>query len=681
MLEITSDDIAALNDEDLRALLGRLCEAELRSRELSTLAATWGGNQNAPDGGIDVRVKILDGAAPGGFIPRANIGFQVKKTDFTPGLVTTEMRPQGDLRPSIVELIRESGAYIIASSGSDCSDSALTDRLERMRSAVAEVAGQESLHLDFYDRNRLATWTRGHAGIAVWVRQKIGRGISGWQSYGSWTKSPEGTADEYLLDEAARLHTGRADERGIDVVQGIDRIRDILRNARGVVRLAGLSGVGKTRLVQALFDERLGERPLNSASAIYTDMSDNPSPQPAGMVSDLMALRTRAIVVVDNCAPDLHRRVTELCRAHESSVSVITLEYDVQDDEPEGSDVFRLKPSSVELVSKLVARRFPEISKADVNTIAEFSGGNARVALALSERLGRNESIAGLQDEELFRRLFHQRQSHDDSLLKAAQACALLYSFQGDAISGDRAELPKIGRLIGMTPEQLFAKVAQLKRRDLIQRRSVWRAILPHAIANRLAAMALRELPTELIEKNFNTERLLKSFSRRLSYLHESDEAKRIAAKWLSSGGLLSQVGRLDEAGLAMFINIAPVVPEATLAAIERVLSGSNAGGLRDSSRRDRIGMLLCSIAYDASLFDRCVEVMVRLDISRLLEGRTNSYDLLDALFHILLSGTHAAIEQRAAAVIDPCLVNYLAVSVLLFGRMIVRVEIGSAGR
>jgi hypothetical protein len=30
---------------------------------------------------------------------------------------------------------------------------------------------------------------------------------------------------------------------------------------------------------------------------------------------------------------------------------------------------------------------------------------------------------------------------------------------------------------------------------------------------------------------------------------------------------------------------------------------------------------------------------------------------------------------------IDPCLVNYLAVSVLLFGRMIVRVEIGSAGR
>ena len=43
MLEITGDDIAALNDEDLRTLIGRLCEAELRARNLTTSAVTWGG--------------------------------------------------------------------------------------------------------------------------------------------------------------------------------------------------------------------------------------------------------------------------------------------------------------------------------------------------------------------------------------------------------------------------------------------------------------------------------------------------------------------------------------------------------------------------------------------------------------------------------------------------------------
>jgi len=35
MFEITADDIAALNDGDLRALITRLCEAELKSRAAS----------------------------------------------------------------------------------------------------------------------------------------------------------------------------------------------------------------------------------------------------------------------------------------------------------------------------------------------------------------------------------------------------------------------------------------------------------------------------------------------------------------------------------------------------------------------------------------------------------------------------------------------------------------------
>jgi hypothetical protein len=62
--------------------------------------------------------------------------------------------------------------------------------------------------------------------------------------------------------------------------------------------------------------------------------------------------------------------------------------------------------------------------------------------------------------------------------------------------------------------------------------------------------------------------------------LHESDEAKRVAKKWLAKEGLLANVGRLNELGLAMFNNIAPISPEMTLAAIEDELSGPNASEL-----------------------------------------------------------------------------------------------------
>jgi hypothetical protein len=74
MLEINGDDIALLKDEDLRALGGRLCESELRNRGISPSCVTWGGDQNAGDGGVDVRVSLPPQVEAAGFIPRSETG-------------------------------------------------------------------------------------------------------------------------------------------------------------------------------------------------------------------------------------------------------------------------------------------------------------------------------------------------------------------------------------------------------------------------------------------------------------------------------------------------------------------------------------------------------------------------------------------------------------------------------
>lgn len=650
MLEITSDDIASLNDEDFRTLLGLLCEAELLSLGHSNKAATWGGDQNARDGGIDVRVRLDAGASITGFLPRASIGIQAKKNNFQKGMIADEMRPKGVLRDSIKKLIDDRGAYIIASSGTNAADDELNKRLEAMKEAVADYLGHETLYIDFYDRNRLASWVRNHPSLILWVRQKVGRALPGWQPYTSWALSPDGVKDEYLLDDKAKLHYGITDNDGLDVVHGITRIRNVLRRSRGVVRLAGLSGVGKTRLVQALFDSRVGENALDYSSVIYTDMNDDPSPQPTGMVTALNTSKARAIVVIDNCAAALHRRLAELCSSADSTVSLITVEYDVQEDEPEGTEVFRLEPSTPALVEKLLERRFPNMIRLNLQKIADISGGNARVALALANTLGKNESIAGLNDEELFRRLFYQRQGQDDSLLKAAKAFALVYSFEGETLSGVNAELPVLGSIVGLTAEDMYTKAVVLKQRDLIQKRSVWRAVLPHAIANRLAKMALRELPVFVIEAKITSARMLKSFSRRLSYLHDSPEACAIAKKWLQPDGYVFDVAQLNELGRAILVNIAPLAPEETLAAIEIALAGPNVENITGvQGYRDQIGSILCALAYEASMFKRATVALVQLALPE-KERENNTppiQGILKGLCQIWLSGTYAPVEAR----------------------------------
>jgi hypothetical protein len=79
--EITGDDIARLDDAELRALIGLLCEADYRLAGLPIKGITWGGHQDARDGGLDVVVRGETPPPKNSFVPRSITGFQVKKPD------------------------------------------------------------------------------------------------------------------------------------------------------------------------------------------------------------------------------------------------------------------------------------------------------------------------------------------------------------------------------------------------------------------------------------------------------------------------------------------------------------------------------------------------------------------------------------------------------------------------
>jgi hypothetical protein len=250
MFDVTAEDIAGLDDEKLRALVGRLCEAEVVRRGFSSSAVMWGGSQDAADGGLDVRVALPPGSSIDGYIPRAITGFQVKKPDLPPQAIKKEMRPKGIVRPVIADLANQSGAYIIASSASFTSGAMYDRRRDAMVESVATLHNSDDLVLDFYDRNRIASWVREHSGVVLWVRQAVGRAISGWQPYGPWAFAPEGVSGEYLLDDLVRIHTGKQSdgEHGLSALDGIQRIRSLATRPGNLLRLIGLSeGVWKLR--------------------------------------------------------------------------------------------------------------------------------------------------------------------------------------------------------------------------------------------------------------------------------------------------------------------------------------------------------------------------------------------------------------------------------------------------
>ena len=648
IFEVTPAHIEGLSDVDLRTLIGYLAEREAVAAGHSAVVVTYGGHQLARDGGIDVRVALPSGSIDG-FIPRLATGYQVKAEDFSAAAIRAEMRPKGKLRDSIRELGRSGGAYIIASSKGSVSDSSLNNRRKAMADAVADEPDAKPLFLDFYDKRRIATWANQHPGIIPWVRECVGQPLSGWRPFQDWSSSPEMEDGPYLLDDGVRLIGPHQNGDGLKAEEGINRLRSILREPKGVVRLVGLSGVGKTRLVQALFDDRVGTAPLDRHLAVYTDMGDIPDPVPAELLSRLQSNGQRCVLIVDNCGIELHRNLAARLSAG-SKISLITVEYDISDDDIENTDVFKLEPASKEVIEGILQPRYPKLTNPEIRTIANFSEGNFRIALALANTSKGGQSLANLKDSELFNRLFRQKNADNPALLRAAKVCSLVYSFDVETTEGDQTELPLLAALAGQSVSEFHGHVAELKRRQLVQVRARWRALLPHALAHRLAKLALEDLPPGDIQTFVQAapERLLKSFSRRLGCLHDSAPAQKIAGEWLGSGGLIAEVGDLNPLGMAIFDNISPVHPEAALNAIQRA-AGSNSGFVTNNPNANAVVRLLRALAYEPALFDGATRL-----IAQFARSKTDSNNMSDAinvfrsLFHVHLSGTHAPPKQRA---------------------------------
>ncbi|WP_289098389.1 hypothetical protein [uncultured Pseudoalteromonas sp.] len=487
----------------------------------------------------------------------------------------------------------------------------------------------------------------------LWISSRFHNDINAWEGYSNWANCPHGTTGEYFVDEQVRLRdSSSSNNEGLKGLDGLNLIRNKLLERKASIRLVGLSGVGKTRFVQALFDERIGDNPLPHKAVFYTDMANSPKPTPQALAEKIVGEGRQAVLIIDNCPPDLHRSLTTLCSTESSNTNLLTVEYDLREDQPEQTEVFSLEPSSIELIEKILNARYQHLSQQNSRTISKFSGGNSRIALALAETIGKDENISSLRDEELFKRLFYQRHANEKSLETAAQCLSLVYSFQINSEKTYSDDITFLSKLSEIPPRDIYESAKELKRRNLVQQRSKWMAVLPHPIANRLAKYALENISTGVISDNFNEstdERLLKSFSRRLGYLPKCEEAKIIVNDWLNENGLLHKLYAEGKSELAwvLLTNIAPISTKEVLLYIE-TLAKQPEFCTRKNKQFTAITRLIRSIAYEEQYFGTCIRLLCQFSLS---EDKTENYnsirDILKSLFQLYLSGTHATKEQR----------------------------------
>ena len=653
MFEITRDQLRGLNDVQLRELVARLCEAELRIKGLPASAVRWSGAHTAADRGLDVECRLDNCEFGGDYVPRLPTGFQVKKPAMPPSKIENEMSPKGNLRPIFPALAASSGCYVIVSLDDDPTGNPKAQRKAAIRKQISELPNRDNLHTDFYGRAELADWLRQHTGVQLWVRDALGIPLDGWKPHGRWTNAPADDNDELICEPGISIILPGKDATKLDISQGIQEIRHLLLTSNKALRIVGLSGVGKTRIVQALFEDSVGTDPLDRSLAIYNDFGTPPKPSPRELLSRFKAENRPATLILDNCPTETHSLLADEVSAT-PNIRLITIEYDIREDKPELTAIIRIDAEGAEIAKTLVSRRYTKLSSVNTRKIAEFSGGNSRLALAVADAVDEKENLSSFSNAQLFDRLFHQRDNCDANLLEAAQVLALVYSYSVSADQGGVDELKTLARLADLKRSHLYSATHTLLERQLIQKRGVWRAILPQAVSNRLAARALHRISLEDLRETFEeplNSRLLKSFGKRLGYLHDHEVAQAIVGFWLSPGGMLHNADALDDDQFQLLSNVAPVAPAAMLDAIETRATGPEFEAfLTATNHRSRtIAALLCAIAYDSAHFERCIALLVRIAAAHGRERQLHSdvAQRLTNLFALYLSGTKAGPDIR----------------------------------
>lgn len=218
------------------------------------------------------------------------------------------------------------------------------------------------------------------------------------------------------------------------------------------MRITGLSGVGKTRFAQALFEREVGDGALPQSNVIYADLGESLTPAASELITYLIANNFYSYLILDNCPPDVHRSLQKQASVSRA-IRLLTIEYDISDDKPEETDVIHLEPTSEATVSKLL-QALSQLGQINTDRIAEFAGGNARVGLALASRVDADETLTNFSDEALFKRLFPSVKTTLQNCFNV-QRHALVYSFNVSRTEYSDELKALSGAIAGMSRREL----------------------------------------------------------------------------------------------------------------------------------------------------------------------------------------------------------------------------------
>lgn len=447
----------------------------------------------------------------------------------------------------------------------------------------------------------------------------------------------------------------------------INSIINEIQNNQKSLRILGLSGTGKTRIVF----EALQTIEINT---LYYDCNNNDDINMRSIADKIFKdTNNKYILVIDNCSLPILRNLLKQRKDNNSQTKIITISNnpeEVFEDKlpPEECEYIIINTKELEeIVLQIIEKNGKTLTEPEKERILDFADGIPLMAVLLCKNImNSSETFGYLSDKDLLNKLLNVEDEQDTiletlSLFKYLhydnQACKVIKSNSITPLSNSDPDF-KLTKF-----EKTFQKFSH---REIIEKFGDYFTLRPKPLAIYLAAEWFNKCNKERLLnvvidiQNFNDVDLIEALCEEIKFLGANPKAKELVGKIQKENAPFDSAKVITtNMGSRLFRSFVEVNPIDTIENLYRNISNlpvSFFKNIDDSVRRNLIWTLEKGCFYQPT-FNKASKLMLKFALAENETYANNATNQFLHLFRVSLPGTEADLHARYE-LIKYCLSN-----------------------
>lgn len=661
MNSISLENIKSLKAEHLTQLLLMLLHLEHKKYNFPNCYISVPQNITTPDGGEDGRITTTD-HKDSRWIVDVFCLFQSKATSMSKAQCKNEiLNTKNDaLKDQVKDLFDKNGTYILFTTD-DYVEQYLQDRIDGFKEAVKLVEGEgygNKVKIKIYDSNFIKDWTNEYISAVSFVQLVCGiQKPYGLQIWGELKSHPSNSSKFKTNPEIDAL---------------IEKIRTETFNKKNI-RIEGVSGIGKTRLICEAFSPGSFDADGNfeairkalSDSVIYFDIGKGSSQNIFDFVRSTVTTYP-AILLLDNCDPINHDRFIQEVLRDGSLQTLISVDYEkISSAYSELCEIVQLKGEMFNsVVEEILKNEYSnsQLSDQDINYLIKFSEGNPKMAINFIKAAINKRDLNQGFDKELLEKLIFGREAINELDFNVLKLFSVFKYFEYP--SEIFYSIDKNGYILLLEHVKFFSSFLKIDTNSteriikkyldkvVLERRGNKIVIRPNPLSLKLSILFWEELNiidyesfVQSIPKN-----LITPLVDQLSQLGNVGKAKELVETIWGVNGNFSTAEILNSnMGSRLFRSIVNVNPKATVKVLTKNYLNQPKEFLKTIVEgRQNLVWALERLCFREETFVESAKVLMCFAVAEIeTYYSNNATDYFTQLFRIFLAGTEVGYAPR----------------------------------